>query len=297
MLWILLVVISAFLWALTSNFDKFFIYERKIKPIIFAIFNGLLGLMVLILIPFFGFEIFSPFNIFIAILAGFAYLGLVLPYYKACEYEEISRVIILWRMGPIFTLILAAIVLKEFLATTDYIGFIFLLAAAILVSRKKGKGIFKLGIAFYLLLLSSFLASINTILSRFLYFNFDIISAYIWIRIGAFAAALLLLVFYRKDFIKTLRNTNIKDKSWLVFKSFIDLTGLLIIGFAFSVAKAPLVSAMVNSLLPIFTFILASFFTIKLPYFIKEDLSKGMMKDKLIAMVLVLVGIYILYLG
>ncbi|HJN56511.1 MAG TPA: EamA family transporter [Candidatus Woesearchaeota archaeon] len=297
MIWILFAAISALLWALTSNFDKFFVHNKKIRPFILAIFNGIFGLIALLLIPFFGLEIFSPFNLFLAFLTGFLYIAFLLPYYKACEYEEISRVIILWKMSPVFVLITSAIFLGEFLTKMDFIGFIFLLSAGILISKKKNKKHFYLGIAFYLLLLSSLISSFRVTIDRFLYSSLSIISVYIWTRIGVFLASMILLIFFWKGFKDTFNRITIRDKSALAFKSLIDLIGLFTIGIAISIAKAPLVSAAINALMPTFTFLFAIIFTIKLPGFVKEDISREKIIEKLIAIALVFIGIYFLYMG
>ena len=159
--WIYFVIISEFMWSCTSLFDKILLSKNYIKsPKIFIIFNGLMNVLLIFLLPFFSFGKLGIADILIALLSGiFLTLG-VLFYYKAVQNEEISRVLMLWQLVPAFTLILSFLFLNENLTLYSLIGFVFLFSAGLIISYKKVNGSFKLGMAFYYMAASTVLIAI-----------------------------------------------------------------------------------------------------------------------------------------
>src|SRR3989338_4159977 len=142
--WIYFVLIAEMIWAFTSLFDKIILSKGHIKnPFVFVVFNGLMNVFLVFLLPFFDFGYLKPLDIFIAMAAGvFLTIGIVF-YYKAVQLEEISRVLMLWQLIPIFVLVISFLFLGEVLTRNDFIGFLFLFIAGMVVSYKEINGVFK----------------------------------------------------------------------------------------------------------------------------------------------------------
>lgn len=296
--WIIFTLLAYFTWAVTSIIDKFIISKKHVEnPLIYSIVNGVTGLLILILIPIYGFKIPSLTIILIALLAGIFYIWLVVPFYKACQYEEVSRIQILWQIMPIFTLIIATIFLNEILSLNDYIGFSLLILGGIIVSLKKVKGIFKLNIAFYLILFATFIAAIHAVLSKYVFTNADLLSGFVFIRVGAFLMSMTFLISnkHRKILLETFSKMKIKIKSIIGIKAITDLSALFIFSYVLITGPVSLVSVIGNATKPIFVLILASFITIRFPQIIKEDLTIDSIFNKVIALILVLAGLYFVY--
>ena len=104
--WILFTLIAELIWSFTSLFDKILLSKGHIKsPYVFIVFNGAMNALLVFLLPFFDFGHLSVMDITIALVAGlFLTIGIIF-YYKAVQYEEISRVLMLWQLIPIFVLI------------------------------------------------------------------------------------------------------------------------------------------------------------------------------------------------
>ncbi|MEK6983185.1 MAG: EamA family transporter [Nanoarchaeota archaeon] len=150
--WIYFVLIAEGIWAICVLIDKFVIEKQHIKnPLVFITANGMMNVLILFLLPFLGLTYLKLHELLIALASGVFLSLAVIVYYKAVQYEEISRITILFQLGPIFALILSYILLGEILTKTHLVGFFFLISAGLMASYKKIKGSFKISIAFYLM--------------------------------------------------------------------------------------------------------------------------------------------------
>ncbi len=293
--WILFVLTAELIWAFTSFFDKIILSKGHIKnPFVFVVFNGAMNVFLLLLLPFFDFNLLSRIDIFIALTAGLLLtLGIVL-YYKAVQYEEISRVLMMWQLIPIFVLIMSFYFLNEPLTKKHFLGFVLLFTAGLLVAYRKINGKFKLSKAFYLMLGSTLLISFYYVASKHIYKITDFWNAFMWLRIAAFSGVLVLIEpSIRKEFIYTLRNMNSGIKGLLGFKMIVDFSAFIFLGFAILNGPISLVSALGSATAPVFIFFITFFTTIYLPHIVKEDINKKTILIKALAILLIIVGIFL----
>ena len=82
--------------------------------------------------------------------------------------EEISRLVPLFQVVPIFVLLLSFLFLREVLSFQQMAGFFIILAGAILISIEKYEwGVFRLREAFWYMMLSSFLFAVPLVIFKF----------------------------------------------------------------------------------------------------------------------------------
>ena len=292
--WILFMLIAELIWSFTSLFDKIILSKGYIKnPYVFVAFNGLMNILLIFLLPFFDFGPLSISNILIAVTAGiFLTLGIVL-YYKAVQREEISRVLMLWQLIPIFVLVMSFFFIDEVLTKMHFAGFLFLFAAGLVVSYKKVNGKFKLSKAFYLMLGSTLLISVYYVISKHIYKITDFWSAFMWLRVVAFSGILVLLIpSVRKEFIQTMSDMKIGIKGLIGFKMIVDFSAFIFLGFAILNGPISLVSALGSATAPIFIFFITLFTSIYLPHIVKEDINKKTILIKALVILLIIVGIF-----
>ncbi len=291
--WIYFVLIAQGIWSITSLIDKFVISKGCIKnPAVYIVLNGLMNVLLIFLLPFVGFGPLKFTDFLIGAFGGVAFSAGVTIYYKAVQYDEISKVIMLSQFGPIFVLVLSFLFLGETLAKNHFTGFLFLLGAGAMISYKKVNGTLKLSKAFYLMLISMFLSSIGFIVAKYIYSITSFWSAFIWLRVTGFAALLVLLSpSVRKDSLKTFKVMKPKIKVLMIFKMVIDFSAFIFAGYALLNAPASLVSALSSSVLPLFVFMLALITSIYLPKLIKEEIGKRSILIKVLAIVFIIVGI------
>ena len=291
--WIYFVLISELMWAFTSFIDKIMLSKNYIKnPFIFILFNGFMNIQLIFLLPFFSFGKLSPIDAALALSAGvFLTVGIIF-YYKAVQCEEISRVLMLWQIIPIFVLVMSFFLLHESLTKKMFIGFAFLFAAGIIVSYKKIYGSFKLSKAFYFMMAATFPISLYYILSVHIFKVTNFWSAFMWLRLSAFSSLFLLfLPSIRKQFINTWKNMGQRVKSLITLKMIIDFSAFIFLGLAMFSGPVSLISALGSAVAPIFIFLITSFSTFYVPHIVREEISKQAVLAKFLAIALIIIGI------
>ena len=286
-------LIAQGIWSITSLIDKIVISKNYIKnPLVYIVLNGLMNILLIFLLLFVSFEPLKLTDFLIVFFSGIVFSASVILYYKAVQYDDISKVIILFQLGPIFVLILSFLFLGEILTENHFIGFIFLLGAGIIVSHKRAEKSFKLSRAFYYMLIAAFLGAISAVGAKYIYSITSFWSAFLWLRLSGFTALLVLLLpSIRQDSLKTFKLMKPKIKGLMVFKMVIDFSAFIFAGYALLNGSVSLVIALGSSLLPLFVFILTLITSIYLPKLIKEEINKKAILTKLLAIVLIIIGI------
>ncbi len=290
--WIYFVLIAQLIWAFTSLIDKIVISKGYIKnPLVYIVLNGLMNVFLVFLLPFVGFEPLKPADFLVALSAGVAYAASVTIYYKAVQYDEISRIAMLYQLGPLFVLALSFLFIGEILTKSHIIGFFILLGAGVIVSYKTN-GSFRLSKAFYLMLVSMLIYSIGMVAAKYIFTITSFWSAFLWLRLASFSAlGVLFASSVRKEFIGAFKSMKSKIRGLLGFKIVVDFSAFVFAGLALKNGPVSLVAALSTSALPLFVFILALITSIYSPKLLKEEISKKAVLTKLLAIVLIITGI------
>ena len=276
--WVYFVLISQGIWSVTSVIDKIVISRGYIKnPLVYIVLNGLTNVLLLFLLPFVSFEPLNLFDFGVLLLSGAMFTASVILYYRAVQYEEISRVAMLFQLAPVFVLILSYFVLGEKLTQNHFIGFLLLLSAGIIVSYKKIGA--KLSRAFYYMLASAVFAAVSFIAAKHIFNATGFWSAFLWLRLSGFTSLFVLLSpSTRSQFAGTFKKMKNKAKGLLGFKMVIDFSSFIFAGLAMVYAPAiALISALASSALPLFVFILTLVTSFYFPKLVKEEINKKTM--------------------
>ena len=291
--WIFFVLLAQFIWSFTTMIDKFIISKKHISnPLVYIVINGLTNLAFIFLLLFFNFEPLGLKDFMIALLssAGFA-IGVTL-YYKAIQYEEISRITLLYQSTPLFVFALSAIFLSESLSPYHLFGFLLLLCAGIIAAYKQSHNRFVLSKAFYLMIASNIAIAVAYISAKHVFNVTGFWSAVLWLRVTGFVAlSVLLIPSVRKDFVQTFKSMKNKIRGLIGFKMLIDSIAFIASDFAILLGPVSLVSALSNAALPLLVFVLAILFTLYFPNIIMEDIHKKSVLVKMLALAFVVAGI------
>lgn len=291
--WVIFVILAQLIWSFTTMIDKFVISKKHItSPLVYIIINGLTNLTFLFLLPFFSFEHLKLADFMIALLSSIGFAVGVTLYYKAVQYEEISRITLLYQSTPLFVFLLSMIFLGESLPGYHVIGFLLLLFAGIIVAYKKSHNKFVLSKAVYYMIISNVFIAIAYISAKHVFNVTGFWSAVLWLRLTGFVAlSVLLIPSVRKDFFRTFKAMKNKIKGLIGFKMMLDASAFIASDFAILLGPVSLVSALSNASLPLFVFILTLLTTFYFPEIIKEDIHKKSFVIKLVAIILVIAGI------
>ena len=278
------------------------------SPKVYCFYVGLLGVLFLVLAPFLGFYIPETWQIVLSLLAGALFIYGLFWFYKALRLFEASRVVpAIGGILPFFTFLLIYIFSKgkETFSFWEFSAFILLILGSILVTYEKGKKVSLKSLQ--ISAVAAFFLALSFVLTKYVYMAQPFWSGYIWIKIGGALAAFAFLLTreVRSEVFKLVRT---------IFQKKEKPTGGIKIGGIFlgnqavgaganilqnwAIALAPLVCvAIVNALQGIqyvFLFVFAVLISLKFPQIIKEEISRRIIFQKIIAILLIGGGLAIL---
>jgi bacterial/archaeal transporter family protein len=307
MLWIYPAIGAYFILAFTNLLDKFLVDNVLKSSRVYAFFVSTLGLLAFILSPWFltwpGFFWFL-FLILIGALFSLALLFL----FESLILGEASRVLlIIGGTTPIFSLIFSYIFFREIISSFQLLGFIFLIIGIFIIAfipiKKNWWESFFVKFGFksdkraggYLIaIMSGFFYSLYFVGAKQAFSHFDFFNVFLWTRLGAFFLVLTFL-FNKKtrNYLQQIFKSKKKKKtSYLVFiNQGLGSLGFVLQNYAISLGPVSIINAMQGfqyALILILGFIFSIFF----PQVIKEDFSRSIVIRKVIAILVVAVGLY-----
>jgi uncharacterized membrane protein len=209
--------------------------------------------------------------------------------------EEASRIISLMYTFPIFVVILSSLFLNEYLNVQKYLGIILLVASAFLVSYKKMGKKFTVSITVALILFYAFGSASLKVLTKYALYSIDYWSFFYWSLVGDLIGALLLLLSFRirKNFIRHMLEIDKKTFLIVLIADVAVWIGYLFLFIATSLGQVSLVTALM-SIQPLIVFIFTIILTVRKPKILKEEINKTSLLLKSMAVILILVGSYLI---
>lgn len=288
--WILITLIGAAVFAVCNLLDKYIVTKLAAKPIIPILLYGIVefvaGLLVyLCYIP----EKMSFGHAAIGVLIGVLLMIIAILYFVAMQGEEVSRVMGLYFTYPLFTLIIAAITLKEIFTPIKYVGVIALVIGSILLSSNKPFAL-KKSKTFWIMILASVFVAATIVLQKYLmnYYGFWTVFAYS--RIGVIFVMIPMLLYYYKDFLSMQKEGKAKIITASILSEVITVIAVLISLKAYSLGSASMVGALF-ALQPLFVLVFSVIISIAYPLSLNEDLTKKSIVFKLIAIAMIITGV------
>lgn len=289
MLWLVIIISAYFLFALVSLVDRYLLVGPP-NPKIYTFYVGALGILVLALAPFVGFSIPNYFEIVFCLAAGAIYIFALLGLFAGLEKFEASRVIpAIAGFLPIFTLLLTSFFSGQVQGISAFIP---LVLGSILVSWQPS---IKISLkSLQISIVTAFLLSLTFILSKYVYLMLPFWTGFIWIRIGAFLAALFLLFAkeVRKEIFSGVSSFSKKSGLFFIFNQGMGAGAFILQNWVIALAGLTYLS-IINALQGIqyaFLFILAILFH----RILREEISKKVIFQKIIAIILIGLGLILL---
>src|SRR3990167_1104913 len=242
MSWFFIALFAPALWSVTNHIDKYLIgkYFRGTGTGALIVFSSLIGLFVLPFILLFQVNVLDikPLNALLVMGGSAVALLAILIYLYSLKKDEASIVVPLFQTIPVFSYVLAYIVLGETLTSRQMLGAVLVILGAISISfdltEKKPK--FK-SVVFFLMLVSSFLRA------------------------------------YRDQFISVIKRSKVPIIGLNALNEIINVIASLCIKFASLLAPLALVWV-VNGFQPFFVFIYGVILTLFFPKLGTESLLK-----------------------
>ena len=292
--WYFLALLTPALWAINNVFIKFLRTNKfpSYLSMLFA-FSSMDTIFALMISLFCPIMVYLPYSLF-AFTAGLLPMVAFWFYSKALAKEEITRVITLFQLIPVFVVILSFLFLEEILGIQKYIGIGLIVVGSILISQKnssskQSSGVLKLMAPFGIII------AVYTIVDKILLGFLNYWSVFFWNIVGTFCGVLILLLSMpsmRKQALEVIVIAG--ERSF--FLTFIG-EGLYVSGTICSLAALSLVDASLASpifaLQPFFVFFLMIFLSIFYPGILKEEVNTSTVFSKLASIVLMFVGTWL----
>lgn len=299
--WFLIALIGPALWAMVNHIDKYIISRYFSGPgvgslVIFTSASGFIISLVIMAcnVRSIGLE---TGNALCIILNGALLVAAFIPYLYALENEEASWASTLYQLIPIFGYFLAWVFLGEHLNARQLLASFLVIAAAVAISLDLRQKITFKAKPFWLMMLSSLMIALNALIFKVVALNENFWGTAFWEYIGGalFGLALFVCVpLYRRQFISTIRRGKAAVLGINMFSEFLNIGAKLAANFASLLAPLALVWV-VNGFQPLIVFVYAVILTLFFPKFGREDMRKQIVIQKLAAMVIMLFGIYLLF--
>ena len=196
-------------------------------------------------------------------------------------------------ISPLVIFILAFWFLDERLAISQIGAFFVILAGTFLISLNlKGGGIRKV---FLIALPAGIFFAISYVITKYVYLNQSFISAFVWIRIGAFIAALILLIppKFRRAIFGNIKKSSSDSKIVFGLGQLAGALSAILVNVAIFLASVSLVNAL-QGIQYVFLFIIILLLKNKHPKLLDEDLSRKVYIQKAISIGLIVLGLFLI---
>lgn len=309
MSWTLIAVIAYLILAVVNLADKFLLDKFITSAKTYTFLIGILSLGVFILAPW-GLEWPGATLWIYNILVGALFPVALLLLYKALKEGEASQMItIVGASLPVFTVGLSMVILGESFNPRQWLAIALLVLGTIVLSWfpeahelwSKVSAWFsrpsinqRLGIASAIS--AGFFLSLFFIGSKYLFSTQPFISVFIWVRLGTTLCSLLLLVpaDFRREILAGLKKFQSGGRAKVLFFStqLLAALGFILQNYAIALGSVAIVNAL-QGVQYVSLLIIAGIISIFYPQAIKENISRSMVIKKLVAIVLIVTGLYL----
>lgn len=306
MLWIWLILATVVIWVIVNIADKHIVTDELKDPSLCAVVYGAIAFIFYSIIGFsFKIGFAMPISAKLAAFGAGIALNLgTLFYYSALKQGEVSRVIPLFNIGPLFVLLLATLFLNEIFTPVRYLAIGLLVAGGWLISikkinkknknksRNKRKERISLMPALLFVLIGALMYAFRSILVRYATFQTIFIQLLPWLGLGMMTVAVISFTIHHP---RIRRKLQIRGIEHLVVINVISVLTLII--FIRAIAIAPAVSfviAFAAGIQGFLVFISAVLLSKFKPKIVHEPLTRRIILMKIIAIVLLTAGVILI---
>lgn len=298
MSWFLIALIGPILWAIVNHIDKFLLSDKFEGSNVGAlmIFSTLQCGLLLPILYFINNDIFnlSVGNIILLTVIGVLSVFAIMPYMYALDEEEASIVIPLFQLIPIWGYMFSYFILGETLTWMQIVGCLLIIGGSAIITlefdeEKKIK--FKKKIIL-LMLLSTILFALYETLFKFVAVDVGFVISSFWEYLGVFFMGVIFYLFVKKykiSFLNLLRTQGKKIISLNVASESLTIIGNFAVNFALIIAPVAL-TLTISGVQPLFVFVIGVFLTIFFPRIYKEKMSKKHLIQKMISIMIIVIG-------
>lgn len=302
MLWLIAALSAYLILAVVFLVDKYLLTAAIPNPKVYAFYVGILGALVLFLIPFTGFYFPGWLPAAWGLFSGAIFIYALFHFYRALQLFEASRIIpAIGGLTPLFSfgLVYLFTLGKETLSLKGLVAFALLILGTVLITASRDK------VARRKELISSalvaFFLSLSFVSVKYAYLSQTFWNGFIWRSLGGLLAAICFLIVFsevRRETIGQWKKNKPAHSSGKTAVIFIlnqaAGAGATILQnwaiFLAPLAFVPVVQALTGSQYA-FLFILSLFLSLKFPKILEEKISGRIILRKTGAILLIGAGL------
>src|SRR3989344_2958240 len=291
---IFLSLLAPLFWA-SSNFVDKYILGKYTKGIFDFVFFSTItswiffaGIFLFVGVPELSIYALIPIATGMILVYSYGFYG------KALEQGDTSSLVILFKLIPVITVILALAFLGQTLSSNEILGFVVVLFGATIISFEKSKGIFIKG--FGMILIAILMWSVMTLfidygLTKMTFWDYFMLD-----NLGSALAGLTMFIIppIRKQVIEGIKTATTRKYIWFSWNNVLDFFGQMSIKKALAIAPSAGLVTVVMQVQSFYAILIGVFLTLLIPNIIKEDISAPTLIKKVIGATIMFSGVYIL---
>ena len=292
--WILFSLLAPLFWVASNFVDKYILGKYTKGIFDFLFFSTITSWFIFIVIFLFvGVPELSAYSL-IPIATGMALIYSYGFYGKALEQGDTSALVILFKLIPVITLVLAFIFLGQTLSSGEFFGFLIVLVGATIISFEKGRAIFtkRLGMILVAIFMwSAMVLFVDYGLTKMSFWDYFMLDT-----LGSALAGLALFVIpsVRRQVIEGIKTASLGKYTWFFWNNILDFFGQMSIKKALVIAPSVGLVMVVTQVQSFYAIIIGALLTLFVPSIIKEDISAPVLIKKCIGAIIMFGGVYIL---
>ncbi|MGA2785112.1 MAG: EamA family transporter [Candidatus Bathyarchaeia archaeon] len=293
--WFLYALTSVVFFGFTTIVDKLMLEKRLSSFSYFVSFVPPALVFCICVLLFFHTNVFSI-SYAIAFLAGLISAGGYFFYAVSIRNEEASRIAALTSLAPAFVAVLAVILVNEIFPTKSYIGIVLMILGSVLISYKRNHLKKMIPLSLILVLIAAnFMYGLDQTLAKVSLDQISFWSFLMMFMFGRFVVVFpgLAIPSVRRKFSSEVRELGRNFALTLASGSIMWSLGVMFLFYAASLGPITLVST-TGLISPLFTLFFAILITKYLPKVLKEEIDRKTVALKVVAIVLIFLGTYLI---
>lgn len=295
--WLFFAILAQAVYTVVVYIDKF-ILEKEVTdykgiPIYSAIVAVVFGFIIWFLT---GRPILAFTDASLILLTGVLTIWGLAVYFKALTSNEASKLMILFQMTPVITLLLSFFLLGERISVAQLLGFFLILFSSIAISVNKVTKKFRISNVFFLILLTDFLWALAYVIFKFVVNDISFAHALSYESWGMGLGGLILYIFFpsvKSAFIRTNKKVGKRVIFFISINEGVFLLSRLLNYLAISLGSVALVNV-VGGTQVFFAILYGFILTMIAPKIFQENISGEGLFKKISLMLLVLMGLWLI---
>lgn len=296
-LWLFTIILACLFFSLAYLGDKL-ILSGAPKASSYTFFVGMLSALIVLMIPFVKFGLPDKISLIWIILTAIVYVAGLYYMFDAVEKYDVTKVMAtIGATQPIFIFLFSWIAWgPQTMSGASILAFVLLFLGSILISFEKS---FKTtGEFLKLTIISSLLFSLDYIFQKFIFLNQPFWQGLIWTRIMMFLIVLVFLlpkksrqeIFSRKGILNRKTGT-----FFIIAQTSGGVANILqsMAIFLVPVGLLPILNSL-KGVQYVFLFLMTLFLSFFMPKILKEEISKTIIAQKIVSIILIAGGLVIL---